>query len=192
MKVDFLSYLDYFSYNSIVILSYFFICLIILIINYFSKDKLNSFLVFRRGSIFNPMNYIRLVASGFCHKDFEHFRNNFVIILLIGPLLEEKYGSLNILYMLLITNFVSSLFHLIFYDSGAIGASDNAYMLIVLCSIVNISDGKIPITLILIILFYVLGEFVNFVFHKRDNVSHDSHVVGAVLGFVFGYYVFLI
>ena len=79
MKVDFLSYLDYFSYNSIVILSYFFICLIILIINYFSKDKLNSFLVFRRGSIFNPMNYIRLVASGFCHKDFEHFRNNFVI-----------------------------------------------------------------------------------------------------------------
>lgn len=191
MKIDFLSYLDYFSYNSVVILSYFFICLFVLIINYLSKDKLNNFLAFRRGSIFNPMNYIRLIASGFCHKDWEHFRNNFVIILLIGPLLEEKYGSINLLYMILITSFVSSIFHLIFYNSSAIGASDNAYMLIVLCSIVNISDGKIPITLLLIIMFYVLDEFIKFVFHKKDNVSHDSHIVGAFLGFIFGYYIFL-
>lgn len=190
MNIDFSSYLNYFSYNSVVILSYFFICLIILIVNYLLKDKLNNFLVFRRGNIFNPMNYIRIITSGFCHKDWEHFKNNFVIILLIGPLLEEKYGSINILYMILITSFVSSVFHLIFYNSVAIGASDNAYMFIVLCSIVNIGDGKIPITLLLIILFYVLDEFIMFVFHKKDNVSHDSHIIGAFLGFVFGYFIF--
>lgn len=182
--------LNYFSYNSVVVLSYFFICLIMLILNAITNDKINKFLVFRNGSIFNPMSYIRLIASGFCHTSYDHFKNNFIIILLIGPMLEEKYGSLNLLYMFLITTFVSSLFHLLFYNSGAVGASDNVYMLIVLCSIVNISDGKIPITLILIILFYIVEEVVKQLTHKKDDISHDSHIVGAICGFLYGFFFF--
>lgn len=190
MNIDFMEYINYFSYNSVVILSYFFICLLVLILNIITRDKINRFLVFRRGSLLNPMTYVRLIASGLCHKDWSHFRNNFITILLIGPLLEEKYGSINLLYMLLITTFVSSLVHLFIYDSGAIGASDNVYMLIVLCSIVNIKDGKIPITLILIILFYVVDEVIKQFSNKNDSISHDSHLVGALCGFIFGYFIF--
>lgn len=191
MNVDvFFHYLNYFSFNSIVILSYFFICLVVVFLNFLSHDKINDFFLFRRGSLLNPMTYFRLVLSGICHSNWAHFRNNFITILLIGPLLEEKYGSLNLLYMLIITTVVSSLVHLFIYDSGAIGASDNVYMLIVLCSIVNISDGKIPITLILIILFYVVDEVIKQFSKKKDNISHDSHIVGAICGFIFGYFVF--
>lgn len=190
MKVDLMSFIDYFSYNSVVVLSYFFICLLVLILNTITRDRVNRFLVFRRSSLLNPMTYIRLVASGLCHKDWAHFRNNFITILLIGPLLEEKYGSINLLYMLLITTFVSSLVHLFIYDGGAIGASDNVYMLIVLCSIVNISDGKIPITLILIVLFYIVDEIIKQFSNKKDNISHDSHLVGAICGFIYGYFIF--
>ncbi|MBR2708548.1 MAG: rhomboid family intramembrane serine protease [Bacilli bacterium] len=190
MELNLLKYLDYFSYNSVVILSYFFLCLLTLILNNITHDKINNFLVFRRGSLLNPMTYIRLIASGLCHKNWTHFRNNFITILLIGPILEEKYGSINLLYMLLITTFASSLVHLFIYDGGAIGASDNVYMLIVLCSIVNIVDGKIPITLILIILFYIVDEIIKQFSHKNDNISHDSHLVGAICGFIFGYFVF--
>lgn len=190
MNIDFMEYINYFSYNSVVILSYFFICLLVLILNIITRDKINRFLVFRRGSLLNPMTYVRLIASGLCHKDWSHFRNNFITILLIGPLLEEKYGSINLLYVLLITTFVSSLVHLFIYDSGAIGASDNVYMLIVLCSIVNIKDGKIPITLILIILFYVVDEVIKQFSNKNDSISHDSHLVGALCGFIFGYFIF--
>ena len=192
MSIDYLKYINYFSYNSVVILSYFFICLLVHILNVITKDKINRFLVFRRGSLLNPMTYIRLIASGLCHKDWSHFRNNFITILLIGPLLEEKYGSINLLYMLIITTFVSSLVHLFIYDGGAIGASDNVYMLIVLCSIVNITDGKIPITLILIILFYVVDEIIKQFSSKNDNISHDSHIVGAICGFIFGYFIFVV
>lgn len=190
MNIDFMEYINYFSYNSVVILSYFFICLLVLILNIITRDKINRFLVFRRGSLLNPMTYVRLIASGLCHKDWSHFRNNFITILLIGPLLEEKYGSINLLYMLLITTFVSSLVHLFIYDSGAIGASDNVYMLIVLCSIVNIKDGKIPITLILILLFYVVDEVIKQFSNKNDSISHDSHLIGALCGFIFGYFIF--
>ncbi len=191
MKIDnIMDIANYFSYNSVVIISYFLICLLVLIIDTISKGKLNNFLTTRRGSLLNPMTYIRLVTSGLCHKDWTHFRNNFVMILLVGPLLEEKYGSIPMLEMIIITTIASSLVHLFIYENGAIGASDNVYMMVVLCSIVNISQGKIPVTLILIFLFYVADEIIKQIFKRNDNIAHDSHIVGAICGFIFGYFIF--
>ena len=191
MKTDnIMEFINNFSYNSVVILSYFIICLIILVLNIFLKGKVNNFLALRKGSLLNPMTYIRLVTTGLCHNNWSHFRNNFITILLIGPLLEEKYGSIPILQMLLITTIASSLVHLFIYETSAIGASDNVLMLIVLCSIVNVTEGKIPITLILIFLFYVADEIIKQFSKKKDNISHDSHIVGAICGFIFGYFIF--
>ena len=191
MKMDnIMDIANYFSYNSVVILSYFLICLLVLIFNTLTKGKLNNFLAMRKGSLLNPMTYIRLVTTGLCHKDWSHFRNNFITILLIGPMLEEKYGSIPLLEMIIITTIASSLVHMFLYESGAIGASDNVFMMIVLCSIVNISAGKIPITLILIFLFYVADEIIKQIFKRNDNISHDSHIVGAICGFIFGYFIF--
>jgi len=182
-------FFSYFSYNSIVIISYFLVCLLFLVLNIISKDRLNNFLACRRGGVLNPLFYIRILLSGFCHKDWNHFKNNFLMILLIGPILEEKYGSMNLLYMFLITSVVTGIIHIIFSKTGTIGASDNVFMLVVLCSIVNLTSGKIPITLILILLFYVVEEVFN-LFKRKDGISHDSHIVGAICGFIFGYVIF--
>ena len=86
----------YFSYNSVVILSFFFICLVLLIIDYLSRHRLSNFLALRRGSIFNPMTYIRMISNSLVSRDWNHFRSNFLYILLLGPMLEEKYGSITI------------------------------------------------------------------------------------------------
>jgi GlpG protein len=191
MNADKLSdFTNYFSYNSVVILSFFFICLIVLIINYLLNNKVNEVFACRRGSIINPMTYIRMITCEFCHNDWEHFRNNFITILLIGPMLEEKYGSLNLVKMIIITTIVTSVIHMIISKKGAVGASDSVFMMITLASIVNITSGKIPITLILIFLFYVADEVIKQVTHKKDNISHESHVVGAILGIIFGYFIF--
>ena len=180
----------YFSYNSVVILSFFFICLLLLIIDYITRHKLSHFLALKRGSIFNPMTYIRMISNSLVSKDWNHFRSNFLYILLLGPMLEEKYGSITILKMMLITSIASSIIVLIFSERGGYGASDITFMMIVLSSIVNIQNGKIPITLILIILFYVTDEVVKEVLHTNDNISHLAHLVGAVCGFLFGYVIF--
>ena len=63
-------------------------------------------------------------------------------------------------------------------------------MMIILSSIVNIQGGKIPITLVLIILFYVTDEIVKEILHTNDNISHLAHIAGAICGFVFGYIIF--
>ena len=59
-------------------------------------------------------------------------------------------------------------------------------MLIMMTSFVNIQTTKIPITLILIFLFYIVNEIIDGIF-KKDEVSHAGHIIGAIFGCIFGY-----
>lgn len=59
-------------------------------------------------------------------------------------------------------------------------------MLIVMTSFVNVQETKIPITLVLILLFYIVNEIIEGIF-KKDEVSHAGHVIGALCGLFFGY-----
>lgn len=101
-------------------------------------------------------------------------------------MIEEKYGSIPLLIMILITSFVIGVLNTIFSKKGILGASGIVFMLIVLSSFVNIQNGKIPITLLFICLFYIVDEILKGIF-KKDNVSHFGHLIGALCGGVFGY-----
>ncbi len=180
----------YFSYNSVVILTFFFICFILLILDYIFVHKISNFFALKKGSLLNPMTYIRFISNSFVSSDWNHFRSNFLYILLLGPMLEEKYGSIALIEMMVITSLVSSFLVILFSNKGALGCSDITFMMIVLSSIVNIQGGKIPITLVLIVLFYVLDEVIKEVFHKSDGISHLAHIAGAVCGVVFGFITF--
>ena len=178
-----------FDYNSKVILSYFFISLIAWFLNTITRGATNKlFFTSYRSSPFNPLTYIRMFTHTIGHSNWSHLINNFLIILLIGPMLEEKYGSINILIMLLITAFVTALYNIIFKNYIICGASDNVYMLIMLSSFSNISEGKIPLTIVLIGLFYVTKEIKDSIFEGNKKVSHISHILGAVCGLLFGFY----
>lgn len=176
------------KYNSILILSYFFLSLFVLILSKITKGKTDE-LIFssRRSSLINPLTYIRLVTHSIGHSGWRHFMNNFLYILLIGPMMEEKFGTINLLKMMIITSLVIGIFNFIFSKKGIIGASGIVFMLITLSSAVNITGGEIPLTLIIICLFYVVNEIFNGLF-KKDNVSHVSHLLGAVCGIVFIFY----
>ena len=178
-----------FQYNSVVILTFFFLCLAILIIDKIFKGKfINYFFVTYRGdSLLNPLTYFKLISHSLGHADWDHLYNNFVKILLIGPMMEEKYGSMNLLIMLVLTSLVIGIINRIFSKNGLYGASGIAYMLIVLSSFVNIQGGKIPVTLALIILFFVVDEIIQLLKRKKnDNISHLGHLTGALCGLVFG------
>ena len=104
-------------------------------------------------------------------------------------MIEEKYGSINLLKMIIITSIITALVNIIISKKNIMGASGIVYMLILLSSLVNIEAGKIPITLILIFFFYIITEIKDGLF-KRDNISLLSHIIGAITGFIFGYYIF--
>jgi len=176
-----------FDYNSKVIITYLFICLGAWFLNVITRGWSNkTFFSSYRSSPLNPLTYIRLFTHAIGHQDFEHFVNNFLYILLVGPMIEEKYGSVNLIIMLLITSLVIALFNIIFDNYAILGASGNVYMLIVLSSFANISEGKIPLTVLLILVFFVLGEAKKSITERKSKTYHDGHLIGAVCGLLFG------
>ena len=175
-------------YNSILILSYFFISLFVLLLNYVSKGYVNeTFCSSYRSSLFDPLTYVRAFTHIIGHSNWKHFSSNFLYILLIGPMIEEKYGTINLLIMILITALVTAIINALFSNKRIVGASGIVFMLIILSSFVNIQAGKIPLTLILIFIFYIVNEILDGMF-KKDNVSHLCHLIGAICGFIFGFY----
>lgn len=177
-----------FDYNSPVILTYFFICLIILLIDKLCKGKFSAtfFTTYKNDSVLNPLTYFKLISHSLGHTDWNHLYSNFIKILLIGPLIEEKYGSINLLIAMIITSLIIGIINKLFGKGGILGASGVAYMLILLSSFVNMENGKIPITLTLIILFFVVDEVIKLFRRKKDGVSHLGHITGAICGVVFG------
>ena len=184
--MDFIKDLQ-FDYNSTVIITYLLLSLGAFILNVITRGKTNELLFSSyRSSPFNPFTYIRMFTHCIGHKDWDHLVSNFLFILLIGPMIEEKYGSINLLAMLLITSLIIALFNIIFSNYSILGASGNVYMLIVLSAFSNVQEGTIPITVVLICIFYIIGEVKRTITERKTKTYHDGHLIGALCGLAFG------
>jgi membrane associated rhomboid family serine protease len=99
--------------------------------------------------------------------------------------LEEKYGSLPLFLMMLVTALATAVLNLLIIRQGLLGASGIAFMLILLSSFTNIRQGDIPITFILIVALYLVREFVNAL--TPSTVSELAHIAGGIIGALFGF-----
>lgn len=176
------------QYNSPVVLTFAGLSLIALILGYVTGGASTALLFsVYRSSLLNPLTYVRLFCHVLGHSGYQHYIGNMMMILVIGPVLEEKYGSISLLRAILITAMVSGLVQIIFFPATAIlGASGIVFMMIVLSSLAGVQEGRIPLTLILVVIFYIGGEVINGVF-KQDNVSQMAHIIGGLCGAVIGF-----
>lgn len=139
-----------------------------------------------RSSFLNPLTYVRLLCHVLGHTSFSHYVSNMALILALGPIVEERYGSWRLLFMFAVTAAVSGLFHIFFGgNSMLMGASGIVYMLIFLASTSGSKSGEIPITLVAVIALYFSQEILAGLF-KADDISHLSHIVGGICGAVMG------
>lgn len=179
----------YISFNSSVILGLTFISLIILLGNYVTKGFLNSVLAIRYTSFLDPLMYLRLFTHVIAHQDLSHFTNNFLLILAVGPMIEEKYGSRTLLIMICITSVITGLINVIFFRNiMLIGASGLVFMLILLASFTNITTRKLPLTVLLVGVLYIGNEMISGI-ASNDNISHISHIIGGLCGGAFGFFI---
>lgn len=137
-------------------------------------------------SISDPLTWPRLFTHVLGHAGWEHYIGNFMLILLIGPILEEKYGSKDLLMMILFTAVITGVLQIILFDNQVLlGASGIVFMLIILGSITNYQAGKIPVTFILVMVLYVGKEV--FASFGADHVSQFAHIIGGICGAIFGF-----
>lgn len=175
------------SYNSPVILTFAAVCTVTLILGFITDMYTTRllFVCYGHGRILDPLTYLRAVTYVFGHADFAHYTGNMTMLLLIGPMVEERYGSWNLAIMMAVTAVAGGVLNTVFFDKGILGASGIVFLLIILSAFGNMKKGEIPLTLILIAAIY-LGQEVVAGLTANDNISHFGHLCGGVSGLGFG------
>jgi len=172
------------TFNSPLILSFSLLCVIVLV--------LTNYLHMMQGWFSLPPTwgggarfYFSIFGHTLGHANMEHLIGNLSFILLLGPVVEKKYGSKLLLIMMLTTALATAIIHTMFFNTSLLGASGIVFMLIILTSLVDIKNKEIPLTFILVAIIFVgkevLGTFNN------DNISHTAHIIGGAVGAIFGF-----
>jgi membrane associated rhomboid family serine protease len=177
------------KYNAPTVLTFTLMSALVLLLSHTLVPGLTEawFLVPPKGT-FSPSsarNWVTLVTHVLGHADWNHLFSNFSFILLLGPILEESYGSMSLLCMIFITALVTGLLNILFFSTALLGASGVVFMMILLASFTNFNKGEIPLTFILVMIIYVGREVLNS--FSSNNISEFAHIVGGFVGSLFGF-----
>ncbi len=175
------------QYNAPVILTFVLLSGVVLFLDALTggitTDKL--FCVYRSSPL-DPLSYVRVFLHILGHGNFDHYASNMLMILVLGPMVEERYGTRNTLFLFAVTALVTGLLHSILSPQTALlGASGIVFMLIFLASLSGMQKHKIPLTLLLVAGLYFGQEIYHGLF-RADNVSQLTHIVGGCCGVVLG------
>ncbi len=175
------------TYNSPVILSFALLACIImgldgLLAGHFTTKFFATYPGFR---FKDPLFYFQIFSHTLGHRNWAHLTANFSVILLVGPILEEKYGSMNLIKMMLITALVTGLMNSALFSTGLLGASGLAFLMILLASFTNNKEGEIPLTFVLVLILFLAKEVVQA--FSSDDISQFAHIVGGLIGSLFGF-----
>ncbi len=177
-----------FSFNSPAVLGFTIICFVALILNWLTRGRANHavFSVYH-SSLLSPFTYVRMIGHVFGHANWEHFIGNIMLILVVGPLLEEKYGTSNLIFVMLTTALVTGIVNYIFFPHvQLLGASGVVFAFILLSPFTSVKEGTVPVTLVLVALIYIGGQIYEGLF-IQNNVSNLTHILGGIVGAGLGY-----
>lgn len=175
------------KYNSPVILTFSLAAMAVLALTKLAPGLQAWFALTPGLSLASPVRWMTLLTYTLGHEGTAHLAGNLTFILLVGPLVEEKYGSRRTLAMMVLTALVTALLQLILFPEGLLGASGIVLMLIILSSWTNFKSGELPLTFILVALLF-LGREVFDAF-RPDQVSQFAHIMGGTIGGFFGLFI---
>ena len=177
------------QYNSPVILTFALLSLGSLGLAVITEGRSNwLFFSVYRATLSDPLMYLRLFTHVIGHANLAHFIGNFILILLVGPMLEEKYTGKMLAIMMVVTAFVTGVLHVSISEHAKLGASGIVFMLMLLASFTNLQKRRIPLTLILALFVFVGREIISSqTADINNNIAYMSHIVGGICGAAFGF-----
>lgn len=175
-------------FNAPTVLVFGMICVAALLIGFATGGNSNTLLFMTyHSTLKSPLTWVRFFTHVCGHASWEHLLGNLSYVLLLGPLLEEKYGSGRILSVICITAFVTGIINYIAFPQAALmGASGVVFAFIILSSITGFNDKEIPLTFILVAVIY-LGQQIYSGLFVQDNIANFAHIIGGLVGGIFGF-----
>ena len=176
------------TFNSPAVLAFALACVAVQVLNLLTHGESNRVLFsVYRGSLADPLTYVRCVTHVLGHADWTHLMNNMMLLLILGPMLEEKYGTANIVVVMVTTAVVTGIVNMLFFPHVALlGASGIVFAMILLSSITSFEAGTVPLTFIVVAVLYIGQQVVQGIF-SADNISQMGHIVGGLVGSVLGF-----
>ena len=175
-------------YNSPVVLTFSLLSLLALLLGSVSGGWTNSLLFsVYRAPLTDPLTYARAFLHVLGHSGWAHYSGNILLMLVIGPQLEERYGSRSLFSAIAMTALITGLAQCIIFPGTAVmGASGIVFMMILLSSMGGMGSRGIPLTALLVAIFYLGSELVT-ALTVRDNISQLSHIIGGLCGAGIGF-----
>lgn len=180
----------YLSYNAPFTLSFSFGCVAVFLVSAFTDGWLMRE-IFSFGADFdwaNPLSYLQVFLHVLGHGSAEHLVYNLTILLLIGPILEEKYGARRLLLITAVVAIVTALPMLVivplFGPARLLGASGVVFAFIVLASHTRARSRTIPMSFALVCLLF-LGQEIYRALYSTDQVAQFAHILGGMVGGLF-------
>ena len=175
-------------FNAPVVLSFAILSLLVLVLDSATGGASTArlFCVYR-APLTDPLTYVRFFTHVLGHSGYSHYMSNMLLLLLVGPGLEEKYGSRNLLATLAVTAFATGLVQFLLYQHyDLIGESGEVIIKLEEKSNKELKKGGIQMSMLLVVALY-LGSEIADCLTRTDNVSHLTHIVGGVCGIFFGF-----
>ena len=176
------------SFNAPAVLTFTALCVIVQVISMLTRGESNRVLFsVYRASMADPLTYVRLFTHVLGHAGWDHLLGNIMYILILGPMIEEKYGTTTTALIMAATALVIGVINMVFFPGiMLLGASGIVFAFILIASITIREDNTIPVTFILVAVLY-LGQQIWQGLFSQDNVSQMAHIVGGAVGAVLGF-----
>ncbi len=176
------------TYNSPVVLTFVILSFAVMVANYLTAGLSNKLLFMTyHSSLASPLTYVRMFTHVLGHAGWSHYIGNMMYLLLLGPMLEEKYGSRALIEVILVTGLVTGIVTWVLFPGIALcGASGVVFAFIMMTSFTSFKDGEIPLTVILVAIIFI-GQQVYEGLLVQDDISNMAHILGGIVGAIAGY-----
>ena len=176
------------TFNAPVTLGFVIMCFIATLLGVISNGRITqSVFMTYHTSLTSPMTYVRFVTHIFGHSGWSHFIGNASYLLLLGPMLDEKHGSKELIEVIGITAVITGIVNYIFFwNVGLCGVSGVVFAFIILASFAGFREGEIPLTFVLVAVIFI-GQQVYEGIAVQNDISNMAHIVGGIVGAVLGY-----
>jgi len=124
------------------------------------------------------MSYLKILLYPFSTQDGNLFMISVALICMFGPAMEERYGSIIIAIMMVVSTVFSGVLTACFCKHSASGPLSIIYMLLFLNAFFNFSKKKIPLSFIFEVVFIILIDLL--LYHNPNGV------VGVIVGIAGG------